>query len=83
MSFSEGDYYNVDSAAIEKVIINHEEQRVITVALGAGNGGAMRADDFTCFFDRFHIDPVEYMKRPDYNHEDILNGEHLTPNQGG
>lgn len=77
------DYYSIDSAEIAKILINTEEQRIITVALGVHDGGAAEAYDFTVFFDRFQIDPMEYTKRPDYNHEEILNGEHLAPNQDG
>ena len=62
-----------------RVAVNPEEQRVITAALVVRYGGGIRSDDFTQFFNRFGIDPVEYAQRPDYNEQDILNGEHLIP----
>ena len=76
---SDRGYYDVASVGIEKVLMNPEEQRIIIVALEVRNGGGIRSDDFTRFFDRFGLDPVEYAKRPDYNEQDILNGEHLIP----
>jgi hypothetical protein len=76
---SDRGYYDVASVGIEKVLMNPEEQRIIIVALEVRNGGGIRSDDFTQFFHRFGIDPVEYAKRPDYNEQDILNGEHLIP----
>ncbi len=68
--------HHIECAGIAKVLIQPDEQRVITVALGVNDGGGASTDDFTCFFDRFNIDPLEYAERPDYNHQDILNGEH-------
>lgn len=67
---------SIDSAGIAKVLFHPEDQRVITVALGVRDGGGACIEDFTCFFDRFQIDPLEYVERPDYNHQDIINGEH-------
>lgn len=70
------EYFRIGCAYIAKVLIHPNEQRVITVALGVLDGGGAKTDYFTCFFDRFNIDPLEYAERPDYNHQDILNGEY-------
>ena len=70
------EYFCIGCAEIAKVLIQPNEQRIITVALGVNDGGGARTEYFTCFFDRFNIDPIEYAERPDYNHQDILNGEH-------
>ena len=68
--------YHIQCAEIAKVLVHPNEQRVITVALGVLDGGGAKTEYFTCFFDRFNIDPIEYAERPDYNHQDIVNGEH-------
>lgn len=70
------EYFCIGCADIAKVLIQPNEQRVISVALGVLDGGGAKTEYFTCFFDRFNIDPIEYAERPDYNHQDILNGEH-------
>ena len=75
-SGASGEYFCIDSAEIAKVLIQPNEQRVITDALGVHDGGGAKTEYFTCFFDRFNIDPLEYDARPDYNHQDILNGKH-------
>ena len=69
-------YSSIECAGIAKVLVQPNEHRVITVALGVIDGGGAEVEYFTCFFDRFNIDPIEYAERPDYNHQDILNGEH-------
>ena len=71
IQFNQGDN-TISNTEIAKVLINPDEQRIITVALGVVDGGGAYVYDYTCFFDRFGIDPVEYTERPDYNHEDIL-----------
>jgi len=71
-----GEYFCIGSADIAKILIQPNEHRVITVALGVIDGGGAKTEYFTCFFDRFNIDPLEYAERPDYNHQDIANGEH-------
>ena len=55
-------YYRIDSAIIEKTLINPEERRIIIVALRVSDGGATRTSELNCFFNRFHIDPVEFSK---------------------
>ena len=54
------EYYRVETADINKILVNREEKRVIYIALFNCDGGGFNANELTVFFDRFHIDIKDY-----------------------
>lgn len=55
-------YISIHCADIRIILCNDEEQRIIFVALGVFDGGIADTRFLTVFFDRFQIDPTEYVK---------------------
>lgn len=54
------EYYRVDTADVNKILVNRDEKRVIYIALFNCDGGAFNANELTVFFDRFQIDIKDY-----------------------
>ena len=49
-------------AKIGKILCNTEENKVIFVALGVYDGGLVKTEFLSVYFNRFAIDPLEYAK---------------------
>ena len=58
--FSNEKGYPIQCAKIGKILYSPEEHRIIFVALGVQAGGGAGTVDLHYFFDRFHIDVLEY-----------------------
>lgn len=57
--------YSIDHAKIGKILYSVSEQRVIYIAIGVFDGGAATTGFLCYFFDRFNIDPIEYVQIAD------------------
>ena len=58
-------YYYIESACILKILINESENRVIYEMLIVYNGGGSSTEQLGRYFERFHIDPMEYKQYTD------------------
>lgn len=60
-SFSEPkDDPRIDSANIQRTLIQPEERRIVIVSLRVSDGGASRASELNTFFNRFELDPKTF-----------------------
>ena len=59
-SVKDNSHIGISRALIQKILVNENEQRIIFVCLGVWDGGYVRMDYLSTFFDRFGIDPKEY-----------------------
>lgn len=60
-NYSESDPYFIDNAQVGLMLFSEEEQRVVFFALGMYESTYL--EDFSFFFNRFEIDPLEYEKK--------------------
>lgn len=61
VSFSEPkDDPCIDSANIQRTLIQPEEKRVVIVSLRVSDGGASRVSELNAFFNRFELDPAMF-----------------------
>lgn len=49
---------HIDSANIQRTLIQPEEKRVVIVSLRVSDGGASRVSELNAFFNRFELDPA-------------------------
>ncbi len=50
----------IDSANIQRTLIQPEEKRVVIVSLRVSDGGASRVSELNVFFNRFELDPAMF-----------------------
>ena len=50
----------IDSANIQRSLIQPEEKRVVIVSLRVSDGGASRVSELNAFFNRFELDPAMF-----------------------
>ena len=50
----------IDSANIQRTLIQPEEKRVVIVSLRVSDGGASRVSELNAFFNRFELDPAMF-----------------------
>ena len=51
---------HIDSANIQRTLIQPEEKRVVIVSLRVSDGGASRVSELNAFFNRFELDPAMF-----------------------
>ena len=51
---------HIDSANIQRSLIQPEEKRVVIVSLRVSDGGASRVSELNAFFNRFDLDPAMF-----------------------
>lgn len=57
---NESEDIHIRYAKIGKILCSLENQEIIFVALGVYDGGIVKTDFLSVYFDHFHIDPREY-----------------------
>lgn len=63
---------SIGSARIGKILCKPTERRVIFVAMGVYDGGIVKTDFLSVFFDRFQINPREYALTADSRYQGEL-----------
>lgn len=53
-------FYQIEDAAIAKILVDYDAQRVIYIAMSVFDGGAADTEFFNEYFNRFGIDPKDY-----------------------
>ena len=51
---------HIDSANIQRTLIQPEERRIVIVSLRVSDGGASRVSELNTFFNRFELDPKTF-----------------------